>query len=109
MKAAVDAERKRIQEIDEIAASIGDKKLIEEAKFGETPMDAKTLAFEALKKQKTLGNQFLEDQAEDSQNSGVNNVTPEPNAGTKTKEEQKAQDIRDGAAMIAGIQKGDKA
>ena len=34
-------------EIDEIAASIGDKKLIEEAKFGETPMDAKTLAFEA--------------------------------------------------------------
>ncbi|MFQ9257074.1 MAG: head maturation protease, ClpP-related [Gallintestinimicrobium sp.] len=109
VKAAVDAERKRIQEIDEIAASIGDKKLIEEAKFGETQMDAKTLAFEALKKQKTLGNQFLRDQAEDTQNSGVNNVTPEPNAGTKTKEEQKAQDIRDGAAMIAGIQKGDKA
>ena len=47
--------------------------------------------------------------AEDTQNSGVDNVTPEPNAGTKTKEEQKAQDIRDGAAMIAGIQKGDKA
>jgi clpP protease family protein len=109
VKAAVDAERRRIQEIDEIAAGIGDKKLIEEAKFGETPMDAKTLAFEALKKQKTLGNQFLKDQAEDIQNSGVNNVTPEPNAGTKTKEEQKAQDIRDGAAMIAGIQKGDKA
>ena len=109
VKAAVDAERKRIQEIDEIAASIGDKKLIEEAKFGETPMDAKTLAFEALKKQKTLGNQFLRNQAEDTQNSGVDNVTPEPNAGTKTKEEQKAQDIRDGAAMIAGIQKGDKA
>lgn len=58
VKAAVDAERKRIQEIDEIAASIGDKKLIEEAKFGETPMDAKTLAFEALKNRRHLAISF---------------------------------------------------
>ena len=44
--------------------------------------------------------------------SGAEEVLPTPNSGTKSKEEQALQalqDVMDGAALIAGIQKGEKA
>ena len=103
VRAAVEAERNRIREIDEIANSIGDAEMVENAKFGENPMDAKTLAFEAMKRQSQIGNGFLEGMKKDTENSGVNGVKPAPNSGTKSKEEKMQDDIRNGAALIAGI------
>ncbi len=100
---AVEAERKRIREIDEIANQVGDAKLVEDAKFGEKPMNAAELALEALRKQGQIGEKFLKEYKEDSENSMAADVVPSPNAGTKTQEEQSLQDIMDGAALIAGI------
>lgn len=105
---AVMAERKRIKEIDEIANQIGDVMLVEEAKFGQNPMNAADLALAAFKKQSQIGKSFLEGMKNDASASGVEDVKPTPNAGTKTEEEQELQDILDGAALIAGTTEGEK-
>lgn len=105
---AVKEERKRIQEIDEIAGQVGDDAMVREAKFGEKPMDASRLALEAMKKQSRLGNAFLENLKDDAQNSGAEAVKPQPNSGTKSQEEQAYQDIMDGAALIIGKKAGEK-
>lgn len=98
---AVKEERDRLKEIAEIENQIADKELVNAAKFGEKPMTAQQLAFEAMKKQKNTGEQFLSDLNEDAQTSNVNNVTPAPNAGTKSTEEQQLEDISNGASLIA--------
>lgn len=106
--AAVKAERERIRSIDEIAAQVGDNAMVMEAKFGEKTMDASQLALEALKKQSKLGNDFLKNWQDDVSNSGANAVTPEPNAGTRSEEEQAYRDIMDGAALIIGKKEGEQ-
>lgn len=55
---AVNADRARIQEIEEIQDTIGDAELIAAAKFT-APTNAATLALEAMKKQKAQGSIFL--------------------------------------------------
>lgn len=111
MRAAVDeavkAERTRIQNIDEIAGQVGDEAMVREAKFGETPMDASQLALAALKKQSQLGSNFLKNMKEDAESSKAEEVTPAPNSGTKSQEEQEMQDIMDGAALIIGKKEGE--
>lgn len=67
-------ERQRIQDIELIQAGIGDADLIKEAKFGKESCTAETLAYRAMKKQAALGQRFLADVAEDSANSGVDDV-----------------------------------
>lgn len=106
---AVEQERKRLREIDEIANAVGDENLIQEAKYGEKTMNASELALRALKKQSEERKGILENMGMDAEESGVEGVLPTPNAGAKSKEEQVMQDIMDGAALIAGIQKGEKA
>ena len=98
---AVSAELTRLQSIDEIADKIGDKELINRAKYGEVKMTAGDLALEALKAQKDAGSAFLNQMQADSQASGVNAVTPQPQAGTEA--EQTKNDIEDGAKLIAGL------
>lgn len=99
---AVEEERKRIQNIDEIAGQVGDDEMVREAKFGKNPMDASQLALKALKKQNQIGDNYLKDLKDDVKNSGSGNVEPEPNSGTKSEEEQNYQDVIDGAALIIG-------
>lgn len=99
---AVKAERKRIENIDEIAGQVGDENMVREAKFGDKPMDASQLALEALKMQSKLGSDFLEKRKEEVKNSGADSVKPDPNSGTKSVEDQEKQDIMDGAALIIG-------
>lgn len=98
---AVSAELTRLQSIDEIADKIGDKELINRAKYGEVKMTAGDLALEALKAQKDAGSAFLNQMQADNQASGVNTVTPQPQAGTEG--EQTKNDIEDGAKLIAGL------
>lgn len=89
---AVNAERNRIKEIDEIASNISDADAIKEAKYGENPTNAATLAFNYLKKAKNLGNQFvsnLERGAEDSGANGVNAVpTSNPEEMTQAQKDE---------------------
>ncbi|RDY28648.1 head maturation protease, ClpP-related [Lachnotalea glycerini] len=90
---ATAAERKRIQEIESIEASIADKDLIKNAKYGEKPMDAKELAFQAMQKQASLGNTFLSDNAADVRDSGTNDVTATPNGGMQEETKDEAADV----------------
>lgn len=69
---AVEAERERIKNIDEIADNI-DQELVNKAKF-EDPMDAKDLAFEAMKSDKKKADQYLNDVQRDTEESGVDEV-----------------------------------
>lgn len=102
---AVQKERQRLKEIGEIENQIADRKLVDEAKFGEKPMTAQELAFEAMRRQQATGGQFLADLRADAGESGVGGVLPAPNAGTKSPEEQEMEDISNGAALIAAAWK----
>ena len=82
---AVEAERKRIQEIDEIAHSI-DADLVQEAKFGNSACDAKELALRALQRDSEKSNKALEELKEDNKASKVNDVESIP-GGEDPKEE----------------------
>lgn len=92
--AAVNAERQRIQEIESIENSIADKELVKNAKYGDKPMSAQELAFQAMQKQAQLGIQFLSDNKKDTQNSGAAGVQSTPNGGEiKNKDQEEAEDI----------------
>lgn len=101
ISAAVEKERRRLKEIDEIAGQIADEKLVQEAKFGEKAMTAPELAFEAMKRQKSAGADFLADMRKDADDSGISDVNPAPNCGEKTPEEQELDDVEAGARLIA--------
>lgn len=75
---ATNAERNRIREIDEIASNISDANAIAEAKYGENPTNAATLAFNYLKTAKNLGKQFVRDLENGAEDSGANGVTAVP-------------------------------
>ena len=77
----VQAERKRLQEIDEIASAINDPDLVKEAKYGEKACSAQELAFRAMQKQAKQGEQHLEDVKKDYQASNASSVSAAPNGG----------------------------
>lgn len=91
---AVDAERTRIQEIEEVEASVNDKELVNEAKYGEKKMSASELALAFMKAQMKAQAQqasdFLKAQAQDAADSGVADVTATPHADAATEKDQKA-------------------
>lgn len=82
---AVDAERKRIKEIDEITLP-GFEDLANKAKY-EEPISAEAFAMKMVAAQKKKGENFLNDREEDINDSGVKNVTSVPNKGNNTGEE----------------------
>ena len=94
---AVTAERKRMQDIDSIADKIS-AELVNEAKYGETPMNASELALKALQNSQAKGEKFLNDRMEEQKAAGVNDVVAQPVSGSE--EDTKAQDIADGAALL---------
>ena len=94
---AVIAERKRMQDIDSIAKTIG-ADLVNEAKYGENPMSASELALKALQTQQAQGADFLKSRNEEQKDAEVNTVVPQPVSGTE--EDTQAKDIRDGAELL---------
>lgn len=82
---AVDAERARIKAIDEITLP-GFEDLANKAKY-EEPITAEAFAMQIVAAQKKTGKAFLSDREEDVTNSGIKDVTPTPNAGHDTDEE----------------------
>ena len=101
VKNAVDAERKRISAIEEIAGAVGDAELIKKAKF-ETPMSAAELALEAMKKQAQAGTEFMKDASADAAASKAEDVEAVPCGSVQ--EEMDQNDIDAGAKLIAGIE-----
>ena len=96
-KEGAQAERERIKSIEDIAKNI-DPALVNKAKFDE-PKDAKDLAFEALKADKTRAQDYLEDVKNDSEQSGVNNVGAVPIEGQDG--EDKPKNLNDKFKRVA--------
>lgn len=91
----MEAERKRIKEIDSIAASIPDQELVRDAKYGEHPCTAQELCFRVMQKSAESGLKFLNDYKEDGAASGATGVGADPNGGAPTgKEELNAEEIQ---------------
>ena len=80
----ITAERNRIQEIESIQAVVGDAQMVQDAKFGEKPLNAKDMLFAAAQKQAAVGNQMLGKLNTDTTASGVADVTASPAAGDPT-------------------------
>lgn len=78
-------ERARIQGIEAIQNAIADQALIMNAKFGENPLTAEQLAFQAMQAQAAIGNTMLNNMAADNAASGAVNVASAPNAGPEVK------------------------
>jgi ATP-dependent protease ClpP protease subunit len=106
---AITDERARIQGIEDIQASVGDPELVNAAKYGDKPMTAEQLAFQAMKKQAALGAQHLANAAADFTASGAAGVAATPNAGNTQTPDDKTE-VANAAAMIAAdfMQKEDK-
>lgn len=103
VKAAVQAERKRLQEIDEISALYGEDEL-HNAKYA-TPCTAKELAFEAAKKAAQKGKAFLDELKDDTQASGAEKISAAPAPEDKTElspEERRAAGRADAQALKKG-------
>ena len=77
VNAAVQAERERMAEIDEVA-SLFSAELVREAKYGDKPCTAAELTLMAAKQAAKAGSQFLADAKKDSEDSGVGGVSAAP-------------------------------
>lgn len=93
---AIADERRRLKEIEEIENTIGDKALINSAKFGENPLDAKDLAFIAMKNQAKIGATMTSAIKSDVEKSGAADVGAEAPAAS----EEKQQEVEKQAALV---------
>ena len=81
-------ERARLQGIEAIEGSIADKTMLNNAKYGENPMNAEGLALEFMKAQSGFGAQVLNNLEADAGTSGATSVDPAPNSGNEPTEEE---------------------
>lgn len=92
---AVTAERKRLADIDSIAASIPDQQLVHDAKYGDNPCTAQELCFRVMQQSAASGQTFLANYKNDGAASGADGVGAAPNGGAGVnQEEQDAADIQ---------------
>lgn len=71
---AIRAERARLKGIEEIEASVSDKRLLAEAKYGDSAMTAEELALAAMKAEAKVNKAMSAAIKADAANSGVNKV-----------------------------------
>lgn len=96
---AVTAERKRLADIDSIAASIPDQQLVHDAKYGDNPCTAQELCFRVMQQSAASGQNFLANYEKDGAASGVGDVGAAPNGGAGVNQEE--QDAADIQAVVA--------
>lgn len=106
-KEAVEAERKRLAEIDEIAPLFS-AELVNEAKFGDNACTAAELAYRAAKADTKKGADYFERMKKDTAESNVDKVNSatlpeEPMPAAKT-DEQRMQDARDTVNAMLGLE-----
>ena len=95
---AMEAERKRIQEIEEIAGSI-DADLVQEAKFTNV-CDARELALRAMKRENETLNQKLKDLEADAKDSKVNDVSSEPGKSDALTKQEMDKEIEESVQAV---------
>ena len=89
VNAAVEAERRRLMEIDEISALYSDE-AVRAAKYGDTPLTAAQLAFEQAKAAATQGTAFAAAMLEDAKKANsVPAAATKPDGDAPKSEEQK--------------------
>ena len=93
------AERNRIQEIESVQAAIADTQMIQDAKFGEKPMNAMELAFAAMQKQAAIGAKVVTEMNDDAKNSGAAAVVATP---AKQEETKNLTDDEQAEALLVG-------
>jgi len=85
------AERERIQSIEGIQNVVGDAEMVKNAKYGENPIDAKELVYNAAMANAIAGGKTLAGLMADAKDSGAADVTAAPVVEeTKMTEEQQA-------------------
>ncbi len=94
-----DAERERIRGIEAIETAIGDKALVNSAKYGEQPMTAEQLAFAAMKAQASIGANMLTQMNADNAASGAEGVEATP------AEPQETDDDKAEAVLVGAVNK----
>jgi ATP-dependent protease ClpP protease subunit len=99
---AVAAERERIRAIEAIEATIADRNLIQDAKYGEHPMDARDLAYEALQRQASMGNIMMQNILSDAAESGTKFVKVTPEADDDAKKLQDQADLKAAVKALFG-------
>lgn len=101
-QAAVEADRQRIQEIEEIQDTIGNAELIAAAKFTK-PTNAAALALEAMKQQSKAGNSYLQNRAKETDPANkipaANKPEETPDAVAAATKEQEQQEIKNAAEL----------
>ena len=102
VNSAVEAERKRIQEIQSISATI-DPNMVQEALFGETACDAKELALRAMKAEQGKAEEALSKIKNDNEASKANDVENKPGANIQVDEKtEREQAVKELQAKING-------
>lgn len=89
----VASERSRIQGIEDIQAAIADADLVKNAKYGEKPLTAEQLAFQAMQAQAAIGATMLNKMQNDGKNSGVAEVSPAPAASVEQPVDEDAEAV----------------
>ena len=74
-----------------------------EAKYGENPIDAKELAFRAMQDQQAKGAEYLKERSAELERSNVNGVAANPVGGSES--DTVAKDIQDGANLLLANRK----
>ena len=86
---AVAQERQRMQQIDEIAGAVTDKKMVNDAKYT-NPVSAESFAYNMMKQQAQVRTTALENMMQDAENSGAGNVTAAAAANEEDAEKAEA-------------------
>ena len=79
-------ERKRLMELDAISANVAGDAL-NNAKYGEKPLDAKEFAYQAMLNDKVKMSAYMADATKDAEEAGVNNVGAAPDGVDASAEE----------------------
>lgn len=106
VKNAIKNERKRQQEIDEIAPMIADKTALNEAKYGDNDISAEKLLYNAAKASKEKGADFFTAAVADNHTSGAMKVATDP---TDTAEDETAKVENEIAAAVEMYNKNKEA
>lgn len=106
-KTAAETERKRLEEIDSIAA-LYDDETVREAKYGEKPCTAQEMAFRAAQKAAKQGTEHLDNQQADFTASGSGEVKAAPTGGEDSPEKQVEAAVDSGVSAVKKAKQGGK-
>jgi len=98
IKAAVNAERNRLKEIDELPAGIP-ADMVNAAKYGDKPCDAKELALQALKKNAEANAQQLKNLQQDAKDSGAEKISGAQAPADTSEDDKKVAEAKQFAAQ----------